>query len=419
MASCGFCKSSGQLKLKSCVCQKMSYCSKECQTKDWKSHKPSCPPFILRGSPGKGMGLFATRKIKMGQVILEEYPLVTVRAHWSKADLLARATAAARAMEAGKLDVTGCADPPFMNYHELKTDFYPSIDETTKAKLFLTHDPAENLQGLDTKTVKKLRHKNPDGWLTEDAKGEDEVSKIWRILSCYSDQICGEKILYRESMEDGDRLGLQGELVNPLDDGLGLYFTMTHINHACVPNAVHSYVMGDIKKHQLRALMDIEKDQEILVSYMSEKICYDSRDCRREKLWERFVFLCSCSECSLEGEALDINEGLRAKLRQIIAKKLQVDQLLSPYGASNSAPPRELVKKSMKLTQKRVKLVQKLDLRDRFVTAMVNSYGLASIGQSLDNPIPNEKEIYKQEALKYAKMFGDCFIHAFYRYSFY
>ena len=128
MASCGFCKSSGQLKLKSCVCQKISYCSKECQVKDWKSHKPSCPPFILRGSPGKGMGLFATRKIKMGQVILEEYPLVTVRAHWSKADLLARATAAARAMEAGKLDVTGCADPPFMNYHEVGRLYSVSVN---------------------------------------------------------------------------------------------------------------------------------------------------------------------------------------------------------------------------------------------------------------------------------------------------
>ena len=55
------------------MCGKVSYCSKECQ-----AHKPSCPRFILRESPSKGRGLFATRKIKEGQVILEEYPIITI-----------------------------------------------------------------------------------------------------------------------------------------------------------------------------------------------------------------------------------------------------------------------------------------------------------------------------------------------------
>lgn len=77
MASCSFCKESND-QLKSCVCKKVSYCSKECQANGWKTHKPECPPFILRESPGKGKGLFATRKIKEGQVISDEYPLVTM-----------------------------------------------------------------------------------------------------------------------------------------------------------------------------------------------------------------------------------------------------------------------------------------------------------------------------------------------------
>ena len=79
MGSCNYCKIDTKEQLKSCVCKKVSYCSKECQAKDWKTHKPSCPPFIIRESPGKGRGLFATRKIKEGQVILEEYPLLTHR----------------------------------------------------------------------------------------------------------------------------------------------------------------------------------------------------------------------------------------------------------------------------------------------------------------------------------------------------
>merc|ERR1719219_2655141 len=78
MASCTFCQVDSKEQLKSCVCRKVSYCSKDCQAKDWKAHKPSCPPFVIRESPGKGRGLFATRKIKEGQVILEEYPLFTI-----------------------------------------------------------------------------------------------------------------------------------------------------------------------------------------------------------------------------------------------------------------------------------------------------------------------------------------------------
>ena len=67
---CNFCKIDPKEPLKSCVCGQASYCSKECQLNDWKTHKPSCPPFIIRESPGKGKGLFATRKIKEGQIIL-------------------------------------------------------------------------------------------------------------------------------------------------------------------------------------------------------------------------------------------------------------------------------------------------------------------------------------------------------------
>ena len=36
---------------------------------DWKTQKPFCPPYVIRESPGKGRGHFATRRIKEGQVL--------------------------------------------------------------------------------------------------------------------------------------------------------------------------------------------------------------------------------------------------------------------------------------------------------------------------------------------------------------
>ena len=60
--------------------------------------------------------------------------------------------------------------------------------------------------------------------------------------------------------------------------------------------------MGDFKRYQVRAITTIEKDQELLTSYLHEaEFLYGSREFRRQQLFESFGFLCSCSECSLEG----------------------------------------------------------------------------------------------------------------------
>ena len=76
--NCGFCKSESS-ELKKCnSCEKVFYCNKECQRNDWKNHKPSCPPYRVREVPGKGRGVFATRKINPGIVIMEERPMIVL-----------------------------------------------------------------------------------------------------------------------------------------------------------------------------------------------------------------------------------------------------------------------------------------------------------------------------------------------------
>ena len=97
MASCSYCKITPAEKLKSCVCRKAFYCGVECQKKDWKTNKPSCPPYVVGETPGKGRGLFATRKIK------EDYPLFTLLGG--------------------------------ISFQEFQANHYPSTDDETKAKI--------------------------------------------------------------------------------------------------------------------------------------------------------------------------------------------------------------------------------------------------------------------------------------------
>ena len=355
MGSCDFCKVVSEDQLKRCVCRKVSYCSKECQVKDWKSHKSSCPPYTIRESPGKGRGLFATRKIKEGQIILEEYPFHILRAT--------------------------------MSLDEFKTIHYPNIADDTKARILELHDPAENLVTLDSETLQKLISNNPEMMFWMETRGE-EICKIYRILSVNNIKICAEPDLYRDTNE------------------AGLYHKLSHINHSCVPNASISWIIGDFKRRQARALMDIEKDEEILGSYRAAKeFIYGPREFRRQELLETQGFLCDCSECSLEGENLEENERLRAKYRE---KKAEIEQVMSSEFCNSGS-----LKKIMKLAQKKIKLCQKLNIRSMFVTELIEHYQLAGLAREKGVSCENDADTFKQEAQKYAKMYGDVYINLY------
>ena len=361
MGSCDFCKVEPEEPLKSCVCRKVSYCSKECQAKDWKTHKPSCPPYIIRESPGKGRGLFATRKIKEGQVILEEYPLLVLR--------------------------KGIGLSEFQGIH------YPNLDEETKAKILELFDSAEDIKKLDTETVEKMIRKDPNVKSWKEAR-DDEMSKILRIFMSNGMMICEEEDVYRNTTE------------------VGLYEKISLLNHGCVPNATTSWVMGDFQRKQVRAVMVIEKDEEILINYLGRsEFRYSSREFRRQELLEGGFFHCECSECSLQGEDLEENERMREEIRE---KGEEIEQLMRREGSE--PVPRRNMKKVMKLAQRRVKLIQKLNIRAGIAAEMINFYALAVLARMMDISCENEPEIYKQEAFKYAEMFGDCGIHFYNRF---
>ena len=87
---------------------------------------------------------------------------------------------------------------------------------------------------------------------------------------------------------------------------------------------------------------------------------------------------------------------------EIWEKHDEICQLLS----GPSSVPRRSMKRAMKLSQDRLKLVQKLDIRANFVDEMINFNRAASKATYLGISSP-EPSIFKREALKWARMFGD------------
>ena len=83
-----------------------------------------------------------------------------------------------------------------------------------------------------------------------------------------------------------------------------------------------------------------------------------------------------------------------------------IEKNYSPMGLRKS------MKKAMKLSNQRMELIKKLNIRALFVTEMLEFYIAATnakmMGITVTDPV-----IFKDEARKYAKMFGDCFIHGY------
>ena len=70
---CEVCGATGDLAQCAGCCQ-VSYCSQQCQKSHWKTHKIVCKPYKVGPASGKGLGLFATRTIKLGDLIMREKP---------------------------------------------------------------------------------------------------------------------------------------------------------------------------------------------------------------------------------------------------------------------------------------------------------------------------------------------------------
>ncbi|KAK7418595.1 hypothetical protein QQZ08_011179 [Neonectria magnoliae] len=83
----------------------------------------------------------------------------------------------------------------------------------------------------------------------------------------------------------------------PMDDTTecGIFLSACRINHACDNNAQKGWNEA-IKRHTIHALRDIDKDEEITISYLG---VIKNRKARQEDIQRKFGFTCSCRLCSL------------------------------------------------------------------------------------------------------------------------
>ena len=268
-----------------------------------------------------------------------------------------------------------------------------------RAKLLDQSDPLDEIPALDLEVENEdgggLKASNPrlNPWRQV---ANEEVRKVLRIFFANASQMCKEP-------EVGD-----------VNVGC-LYLTISFINHSCNPNVIRTWVKGDIKRKQVRAVKNIEKGEEILVSKKGGlQFNFGSRDYRRQVLLEEFAFICKCPECSLEGQDYEENEHLRSDIRE---KQFELYFLLGTLSDGRSChldpQPDINLKLQVDMLEELTELIKRLDLQTEIACHLI-MYCVAAL-QARDRGVEAcpDPEPIRQEALVLSRRLGDEMLRTF------
>ena len=106
-----------------------------------------------------------------------------------------------------------------------------------------------------------------------------------------------------------------------------IFPTIARINHSCLPNSHHHWNHRE-EKETVYAIKDIEKGEEILISYIDT---YLDREMRKSKLKDYFNFICACQLCSIS----DPVAVKKSNVRRRLLKNLEIEFLSSEGKASD------------------------------------------------------------------------------------
>lgn len=101
-----------------------------------------------------------------------------------------------------------------------------------------------------------------------------------------------------DEMED-----VVGSFLN--NEGSGLYFLQSSVNHSCTPNAIVEFPYSN-NTLVLKAIRDIQVGEEICTSYLDECELERSRHSRQKALRSLYLFVCYCNKCQAQANDPDV-----------------------------------------------------------------------------------------------------------------
>jgi len=235
-----------------CACGS-PYCGSTCQRADWAAHRALCPAMVARPVEGKDLGMVATRRAKLGDLLASEQPVLAVRDAYRKG---------------GK---------------QRFLDSFRELAPEQREAILALYDPGRsNLQLGEEQGGENVEK--------EQEEQEEQEESAWRIL-----------------WSNGINVGREGEHVH------ALYSTLSRINHSCQANTFQR-CSGQARTVSFFASRGIAKNQEVTLNYLGSTSVLLTREERRQRLAKGWFFTCTCHVCSLEGDLLILNDNIRKTL---------------------------------------------------------------------------------------------------------
>ena len=221
----------------------MSYCCRKCQSDHWRHHKPHCKPFKLTALQGKGLGYVATRKIKKGELILREEPILI--------------------RQVGESNKTS-----------LPSDQFHKLSHSVQKDIFSLHikDPLTEIAFTEFDT--------------------DAQNDIMKSVGDDCNSSLGSKML--EGIFNSNGIWMRCNSSGGSD--CGLYLSFSRLNHSCVPNLVCTNT-NDRGVMEVRTIRHIAPGQELCVNYIQGYEDFPTAEQRLNKLSKEWRFDCMCPLC--------------------------------------------------------------------------------------------------------------------------
>ncbi|CAH8491149.1 unnamed protein product [Schistosoma turkestanicum] len=122
------------------------------------------------------------------------------------------------------------------------------------------------------------------------------VNQAEKLVSTMNEQLSTEFNLFINQLYTA----IDNHVGSFLDnEGVGLYYYQSRINHSCSPNAIIRF-NGINSRLSVVALTSIQEGEEITISYLDHCLQSRSRHTRRKYLSSNYLFWCDCSKCEME-----------------------------------------------------------------------------------------------------------------------
>ncbi|KAI2631539.1 hypothetical protein GGS26DRAFT_598610 [Hypomontagnella submonticulosa] len=220
----------------------------------------------VRDSPGRGKGLFTTKPVKAGELLLCEKAFGYIYASDDSPIGISNT----------KLMVDEDCDTFYIGG---QADLYPQVIQ----KLYHNHAGSEKFRSLDHGNYNPVNISEVDGAPVVDTFF---VSKICKVNGF------GAPRTTQAGLATSVR-GVLKEDVSAADNSCGVWLLASRINHSCIPNCVRSFI-GDMQV--IRACVDMEAGTEIHFQYRSPEPNENFEETQK-LLLRQWGFTCDCALC--------------------------------------------------------------------------------------------------------------------------